>query len=679
MYESYNTSTNALNVYRTESSSSTTAYRLDPDAEIFVNGVSLGRLADNPGYADEYLGSDNAVGNITLIDETESGSTATDGYYDYITVDYYVDAVVDSVSASDSQVRVYFKANDPNVDRARLEWDPQDEDVTVNFTKDDAAITYEDLAEYDVVSIAYDVSSNFQSSLFYDVIVAQNTVTGSISSKNTEDNLVVIDGSDYEMSAMMGVDALDSFEFNTEYTLYINAFGKVAYLEEGAASKTIGVVVGMYKSAGTTWPTVRLITSDGSEATYEVRNQEAADDFYQIANGTYGEEKAEGWTQDSPEVTKSQIIADGIQDRVVSYRLSSGRLVMQGNGPEVATGGAGLEYRASSVRLGGYTLDETATTVLDLSSYVSDDDSDVAVTTTSSLVDEATYTAYFYDRSNNSSAYRFVIITSGTNNVTVDTHVAVVTGAVSQVSNDNGDYISIPVVTANSDEIQNVLYEGSRTFTEGDVILYSLRSDGTISEDSIDTVISMRPNNSTDYTNYDNFRAYALSNTSFTSVVNSSLVNAENVWLPDVTTSKEAEAYFGPIYRKVNNNLELMVKADTGVSIGNNTYKATDLIDTDSLKSFSVAGDDVASYVVDYSERTGNSRRVYKGSLNSSTNSIYGVARQTGDRSDYILWNAETANGDVENTVMSEDINPNFAFVKVVDNYVTDVVYFVAD
>ena len=679
LYESLTVSENgskSLNMYRTASSSSTTAYRLEDDAELYVNGVSLGVITAD--LAATYLDTDNAVGNITLVDETESGSTATNGYYDYITVDYYVDAVVDSVSASDSQVRVYFKVNDDKVTRSRLEWDPQDEDVTVSFTKDDAAITYEDLAEYDVVSIAYDVSSGFAGSTFYDVIVAQNTVTGSISSKNTDDNLIVIDGSDYEMSA---ITSLADFEFNTEYTIYVDAFGKVAYFEEGAASKTIGVVVAMYKSAGTTNPTVRLITADGTEATYEVRNDEDVNAFAQVATkGAYdADDKTTTYTQ---EITKNDIVngneskgvVEGIQNRVVTYRISSGKIVF--TGLEEARGGVGQDYRASSVKLGSYTLDETATSILDMSSYINDDDSVASVTTTASLVDEAEYTAYFYDRSNNSTAYRFVIITEGTNSITPDTHVAVVSGAVSQVSNDNGDYTSIPVVVANSEDVQNVLYEGTETFNEGDVIIYATKSDGTIS--TLYNVISMANGN----TDYATLRGNVLKNDSFTSLVDSAVVDATtNVWFKS-TNQKPAEAYFGPIYRKTNNSLELMLKQEE-VTVDNVAYKATDLNDRESITDFSVAGDSVASYVVDYSQRTGKAQRVYKGQLNTSTISMYGAANATNPANsdvayDYILWSGADGSA-LDNTVIGEDIRPNFAFVKVVDGDVTDVVYFVAD
>ena len=666
LYASYTASDNKIEAYRTETSSSTTSYRLADNAELYVNGVNMGKITAENAAA--YLDTENAVGNITLIDKTETGSTSTDGYYDYITVDYYVNAVVDSVSASSSQVRMYFKTSDGDIKRQRLEWDPEDDKITVSFTKDDAAIEYTDLAEYDVVSIAYDVSGDFASSTFYDVLVSQNSVTGSISSKNSEDDLIVIDGSEYEMSSIA---SLDDFEFNTEYTIYVDAFGKVAYFEEGAASKTIGVVVGMYKSAGTTWPTVRMITADGSEVTYEVKDQDAADDFYQVTQGTYETENAPGWDYDvDPEVTRQDIIDKGINNMVVTYRLSGGKLVLTGH-EDGTRGGSGLDYRASSVKLGSYMMDEAATAVLDMSSYINDDDSSATVTTTSSLVDEATYTAYFYDRSNSSSAYRFVLVLEGTNSITPDTHVAVVTGAVSQTSNDNGDYTSIPVVTANSDDIQNVLYEGTRTFTEGDVIIYSTKSDGTISDNGIYSVINVNG-----MTSYGNLRAGVLKNDSFTSFVSNSVVDANNNWFK-TSAQKEAKAYFGPIYRKTNNNLELMLsKADT--TIEGVSYKATDLNDRNALMDFAVAGNDVASYVVDYSERTGNSTRVYKGQLNSSTNSLYNAANWTSEKEDYILWSTEAASN-AENTVMSEDINPNFAFVKTVEGDVTDVVYFLAD
>ena len=175
-------------------STSTTKYRVDENVALYVNGVEVSADLDDAFGKYVLL---NSVGDVTLIDSTEPGSTSTDGYYDFIMVDYYVDAVVDSVTESSSNIRMFFKANDSNVAQSRLQWDPENEDVTVTFTKDDAEIAYTDVAEFDVLSIAYDVEVGFAQSTFYDVIVSSNTVSGRVTSRDEEDGVVTIYGNEY--------------------------------------------------------------------------------------------------------------------------------------------------------------------------------------------------------------------------------------------------------------------------------------------------------------------------------------------------------------------------------------------------------------------------------------------------------------------------------------------------
>jgi hypothetical protein len=90
-----------LAVAKSESSSATTKYELDVKG-FYVNGMDVTWTEEN---FIEFI-KDNTTATVTLIDATQEGSTSTDGKYDYIMVDYYATAVVDSVSVSDSSVKV---------------------------------------------------------------------------------------------------------------------------------------------------------------------------------------------------------------------------------------------------------------------------------------------------------------------------------------------------------------------------------------------------------------------------------------------------------------------------------------------------------------------------------------------------------------------------------------------
>lgn len=72
-------------VYASDASPEVTVYRLSDDFWLYINGVRVESI-DNTTLS-EYLLSSQTV-SITLIDETELGSTSRDGYYDCIFVEY---------------------------------------------------------------------------------------------------------------------------------------------------------------------------------------------------------------------------------------------------------------------------------------------------------------------------------------------------------------------------------------------------------------------------------------------------------------------------------------------------------------------------------------------------------------------------------------------------------------
>ena len=646
-------------VQKSESSSSVTAYKLADDVEVYVNGVKV------DGATDETLSNyilNNATGKVTLIDETETGSTSTDGYYDCVMISYYADAVVDFTQTTSSNNRIGFKTYQGPIDAdgkqldyaSRMQWDPENDDITVTFTKDGAEVEWTELAEYDVLSIAYDVTGNFSDSTFYDVMVAQNTVTGTVKSRNAEDKVVNIDGTEYDVVTPMVDLSSKGLELNGTYTFYLNAFNYVVYADENDSSKNVGVLVGMYESAGSEIATIRYIDPEGNIVTKEARNAEeeaAFVEFYQWATGnTDTEFSKSAFTGDNAYVyvdKDGNVVADGtegstkvstISRMVFEYSLSSGKIRFK-EGLE-ARGAQDLEYKANSTRLGSYTLNESVTKILDLEAYLTDNDSAVGVMSLSSFEDEATYTAYLYDRNSNND-YRLCLVLAGTGSINPDTSVGVVMSAPQQTSIDGTEYWTMNVAKDGQEDVTvNYEYNDDVVIEEGDIVIYSLKADGTTS--NLEVVLEAE----SDYDAlFDSNKIPAMSEKINT-------IDANNVW-KWTSASKPAKAYFGPVYQKANNNLDLFVSETDG--------KSSILTD---IESFNVA--DAKTYVYDYS--SARKYRVTAGALPSASENIYNSSVMTGDESEIVDWAK----------VYDDKINPSFAFVKEVDGDVTEVVFFLA-
>ena len=650
-------------VYKSESSSAVTTYKLasssvyntEKNAQLYVNGVAVETTDAN---IEKYV-LNNATGTVTLIDETSTGSTSTDGYYEYILVDYYVDAIVDSVTESSSNTRVYFKNSDNNINGSRLQWDPEDDAVSVKILKGDAEIKAADLAENDVLSIAYDVNSgNFSDSEFYEILVSQNVVTGTVTSRDTEEGIIKIDGNEYQGSNYIEGDIkAGQIDLSTEYTLYLDVFGYIAHYEEGVSTQNYAIVVGMYTTAGEDYATVRLVTTDGSIKTYVCKDADEENNFFTVFNGKNPADAKSLMTYDGKSYTKTNIPVDGdgdyaVYNNVCSYTTtSSGIKFKEYLAPK---GEKGMEFKSSTNKLGSYTLSETATAIVDVDGYLNSGDNAAAAMSLSTFENEAEYDAYVYGDRNSDGSYRFVVVTGGVSSINPDTAIAVVQSNPQQTTKDDGNTYSSVLVSRDGAEDVEVLFEDENVaLSEGDIIVYTLQSDGTVADYNL--IFSA-------YSSYDDLASTTFAKDNFAAMLN---VGAKGAFLTDEdmavnkwfksTDSKPAKAYFGPIYQKLTNGLEVFVSQDGGKS--NISSNVVDFAVDSNTKS----------YIYDYSARTGKGERVYTGALSSSSSNIYNGAYTDGDKTT-VDWA----------TVESEGLTPNFAFVKVVDGDVTEVVYFVA-
>ena len=611
-------------VFKSATSKNTVKYQLDATPNFYVNGVKLPAGATLAGVVSTYIDG-NKTGVVTLVDESKAGSTSVDGKYDHVMITSYKSALVDAVSVKNDSVKITLK-DYPAGFASRLTIDLEDEDREVTFVKDGKVISYEDLKEDEVLSIAYDpTATDVNSSKFVEVIVSDTQVSGIATGRSTADKTLTIDGEAYEFIGTLPTD------LNKEYTLFIDAFGYVVTYEEGTSTKNIGVVVNMYRDADGETITASVVNGEGKVEKYEVKDEASALAIYkQVVNSS-----ATALPNDTTLISKSVAMAN-VKNAVIEYSVPSGKLkyttkVNAANAETSAT----LTYKEATSKLGSYTIADTTTKFVDLSSYASNNT--VGTLSMDTFEDEFDYQGYVFDR-NKDGVYNFVIITSGTASLRAESALAVVSAIGSETDID-GTKCTTLVVARNGEENIEVSVENSvlpAGVAEGSIIAYVVGSEGYVDSASSIKLI---------YTPDEDYADML-----------ADVVAAEDdfgtITMGGLTSSKPVNVYYGPVYTASSNTLQLFTTVnDSHVS------NVNDDVEVFSLKSANV-------YTYDYSYKADKGLRVSTGAP-SQSDSIFRAAYDADNVN--VTWT----------TVGAEDIEPMMAFVREVDGDVTDVVYFI--
>lgn len=594
------------------SNGKTTSYKVDPEVELYVNGA-LWDGDINEGI-DAYV-ADNSTSDVTLID-VPGDSNSTDGYYDIIMVDYYVTGIVDLADAyASDDITVNFLAID-DYSLAIWDIDLSDDAVSYTFTKNGEEISPADLEQYDVLSIKYDINYDIADSTFYDVIVTSDVTEGSYTLYNEADEEYTINGTIYKLNETTA----DALESGTTYTLYLDAFGRIAYTEEGTNSKKIAILDSVYAVYGGDSYDAKLIFVDGSYDTYELKD-----------------------TGSNIDTAKKTVYVDGesgtkkdIQDRVVTYTINSnGEVTIKDTLTPYAIEDG--EYKETQGRLGKITISNDAT------SFISGGDpTDVAGLSVSTLVDGNTYNGYAYDRSND-GVYRFVIITDAEGKANVSTKLAVYQKTYSTENND-GDIVAAYQVVIDG-EVQTIPWESGYdavSLTEGEAVLFDTNTSGEITNVHRlfgDAVISA-------LASYDDVWNALVANDTTDLIA--------KAYVQSLTTSKlDSDLFFGAITDKGTNYIEL-----GEVSVDEEGNVITDTLG-DSTERLSHSVDGINVYIVDYNQKAGS--RVSVSTASAITKlTIPSAAYLDSDKS-VINWNAVSA-------------QPRLALVKAVDGDASDIV-----
>lgn len=484
----------ALYFFPAGTTKGSTKYQLDTTngVTIYINGVESSKsIAELRDYLDK-----NETASVTLQKETETGSTSTSAKYNTIMVSSYVTAIVDEVIDKTNETSVNFDTYSSGI-QAKMTVNKDDDNYTYSFKLDGKDIEAKDLQQNDVLNISYDTTGSFKDSSFYDVIVTRNVVDGvKCTSINDSKGEYTIGGTKYKAAEGMDIDV----ETSTEYSLYLDHFGRIAKADENSVSKNYGVLKNIYKKAGGDYM-AQIITKKGTEEEYKVDSDKVNEYATYLKYATfYSDAKKENkidtttkdWQSkvvafDEPKYSTSQPKSVAYPEQVVEYSVSSSsNKITIKNGGVIAPTAADAEYKESGNKIGSVKMADS-TVILDLSEVDTKDTYSVV----SSLNDGSNYVAYGYDKSKSDNTYRFVIITEGTSSVfNSETQLAIFNG--SEVIDKDGDKTAYNLVV-NGGEKQFILDDdvvitgnkgetvADNAFDEGDVLVYATNSEGYIS------------------------------------------------------------------------------------------------------------------------------------------------------------------------------------------------------
>lgn len=522
-------------------------YQLADEVEYYVNGVEMGTF-DNAALQKFIIDNDTAM--VTLQKETATGSTNTSSKYNVIMITTYTTAVVDQVVDKTSETSINFKANSDSI-KTKMTVNKDDDTYKYSFKLNGEEIDPAELKEFDVLSISYDVADGskeaFADSTFYDVIVSRdNTAEGKYTGKTSAAPYeYTIGGEKYKAANGISV----SFDTSTEYTLYLDSFGRIAYTDEMSDSKKIGVLKSVYRKNNGDF-VAEVITKDAQVVEYTMDEEDALAVATKF-NGTAANDS----TFDSG---LGKTNADLVK-QVVEYKTTtSGKLTVK---EYLAGKEETSEYKESSSKIGSVKVSD-ATTIIDLTSTKKDD---YKAMTKDSLKNAKTYTVYGYNKSTSDSSYRFVLLTDGIGGIDSTSELAVFVESGTDADEDGNDVDTMTVlvggekttllVDADADDVDVT------DFAEGDALIFSTNTSG-----EIDTVLPVFATKGV-LNGADNYEAFRDDIFEDTALLNAATVTELEGIADSNVDEGDVSLAFGAVVKNGNGYTLANIKTDDGIYV----------------------------------------------------------------------------------------------------------------
>ena len=290
-------------------------------------------------------------------------------------------------------------------------------------------------------------------------------------------------------------------------------------------------------------------------------------------------------------------------------------------------------------KLGKYRINDNDTSLIDVTPYTDNENGTAAKISTENLDDSSSYCAYMYGK-NKYDTYELCIFTRP-NTILPETSIAVVMSEPETIEIDGRNYVALTVAKDSQENVQINVEPGmgAENVSEGDIVIYGTRHDGT----AIDFNIVLESDS-------DYYSFFDKSVSGFSSMIKT--IDENNIWNWS-SDDTECKAYFGPVYQYSNKTLELFTEQENGISDTYNDTKAFHLYTPN-------------TYIYDYT--SAKKYRITTGAFPNISKSLYSNGVFVDDEKNQLSWDL----------VKEYECNPYFAFVKTTDGEVTDVVLFVA-
>lgn len=733
-YDTNPISTSLLQFAKSETSTKTDKYEIAADAMLYVNGacVAAGDTAAADGVEDpitttmltNYI-QNNEIGTVTLINSPAPGSTSLDRYYDVVMVTYPKWAIVDETITSGDTNKIVFSDSELGVG-AYVNMDTTDEDVVYTFYKNGEEIAFEDIAAGDVALITYDfidvapsysnITANNASRIVFEFCdtVVEGMVTGLSS-----DGKYTVNGEEYEL--LTGLSAL---EVSYEYSLQLDAAGRVIKAEELTSAKNYGIIDRVSYSTNDDAYVARLIKADGTRENVAIKTagvikgnpsstaKELYEAVYNVTIGDISEIKLGTWDNDADDADNNgkvdaptsdnasvdatarvNVALDAVTNRIAAYKINSkGEL----NTVEFITGQADTtaDYKENSMKLGNYRISESTavidatkinTNINNASAYTA---SDILAGSVDMFVDGEEYSVVVADKGQD-NCYKFVLVLDGNASVNLNTGFAVVDSVASAIDEADGEVKTTITVLDENGKGELITYFVDEDLSigapaRGTVVALGIENDVVVAYDALFTSFATTSNIAltgagSATTIFNGTKAWDPADTSWSAADMPGTRDQHSFFLESTATWDNtdyatpngwARTGFGAILNKNGSSItigNLASVGSTGKYVGT---EEIDYIDPTNVEEFDLDSD-VNVYVVDnnYADKQ-NSGRLTVGSTAS-------VMKTTGAKEVVSYTNSANTTGEAEVwSVENVDGKVNYAYFKVVDGDITDIVVF---
>ena len=252
-----------------------TTVDLDAAADIIWNNGKTEKLAAKyAALVEDGLDDTSAIlaaivperGSITLVD------TGNDGYYDLIRVTSYDVAIVSAVDVESKTINFRSNRSTSLIDYPYVtltdEENPNLREYTITLNGEAADV--DQLEQNDVLSIA---TNDWDNPTYFTIIATRNPVEGYVSAVNTADGYVQLNGDSTRYEITEGMTSLTLPALEDEGTFYLDADGNIAYVD--TSSVLTGDFAYMYRTGAGTFDEkyLRLYTMDGEDVNYALADR----------------------------------------------------------------------------------------------------------------------------------------------------------------------------------------------------------------------------------------------------------------------------------------------------------------------------------------------------------------------------------------------------------------------